>query len=121
MDEDERHNAYERAMGFDHQTYIDFAKIVQHYGEEAYPPHDDIDFVAGDPDSLEVDFDGEDVISVDPLFIIGLVVEEVLNDLVEHPEAWGFGVSSYNPLRGRCKGHRRAKKPGAGAGTGDSE
>lgn len=105
MDEDERHNAYERS-GFDHKTYIEFANIIQHYDEEARPPHDDIEFVATDPDFVEIDSQGFDVVALDPIIIISLILDDLIDGLEYGPDGDCL-PPPYNPLRGRCKGRRQ--------------
>jgi hypothetical protein len=118
-DDDEQHNAYERAMGFDPATFIEFASIIQNYDDTARPVHDDIDFEAGDFDSVEYDFDGEpvtlygiviynftsrfgeleDVDDYDPLYDRDFGDDEYYE--YEHPKPFSFPL--YNPLRGACK------------------
>lgn len=93
-------------MGFDHKTYIEFANIIQHYDEEARPPHDDIDFIATDPDFLEVDNDGFDVVALDPIIIISLILDDLIDELGYGPDG-EYPRPSQNHLKGRCKGRRQ--------------
>ena len=58
-DDDEHSAAYERANNDDISTYIDFARIVQHYDDTARPDHDNIDYESGDFDGAEYDDNGD--------------------------------------------------------------
>ena len=91
-DHDDRRAAYERAVydaiaddhdddydepaGVDPATYIDFARIVQHYGDTARPDHDDIDYDDDDDlDGAEFDNNGE---RVSPLGLISAIADAII-------------------------------------------
>ena len=112
-DDDDRANAYERAVNnhdngtddndsVDRATFIEFANIVQHYDDTARPPHDDIDFEPADYDGSEYDFGGE------PVTLYGLIVinlgpafGDVFDDYVDDPFDY-----LYDKLRGLRKPRR---------------
>jgi hypothetical protein len=92
-DDDEQHEAYERALGFDSATYIEFASIIQHYGDTSRPAHDDIDFESGDFDSVEYDFNGE------PVTLYGIVLYNYVSRFGEFDD-----IDDYDPLYDRDYG-----------------
>jgi hypothetical protein len=107
-DDDERANAYERAINdydddrVDRDFFIKFADIVQHYDDTARPAHDDIDFEPADYDGYEYDFGGE------PVTLYGLIVinlgpafGDIFDDYTDDPFDY-----LYDKLRGLRKPRR---------------
>lgn len=110
-DADPQREAYQRAIG----DYIEFAKIVQHYDKTAYPPHDDIDFEAGDLSHLdgeELDLDGNPVIQCAIFFIAYDDDEDVWEDqeIHEQTERLLFFDDYDNQDRWRNQCQRRRKE-----------